>query len=368
MTDASYPTWIEIDLLAIKQNTRIIKDIARVPLMAVVKNDAYGYGALECARAVLEAGADWLAVVRVEEARELRDARIDVPIMVLGSALPGEFDQVIKCDLTLPVFDINMVRALSEKAQAAGKKIRVHLKVDTGMSRFGVFPEEAVAFAQELLQLPGLDFEGVCSHFATADVPGHPLVEVQIKRFNQTLDSLKAAGISPKWVHMSSSPAIVNHPEARFNLVRAGGALFGVGLEDENDDLLAGLQRAFTWKARLVSCKRFPAGWGVGYGQDYITREGEIIGVVPVGHGDGFFRSPENEVLIDGKKVPVVGVVCMDQFMVSLPEMYPIGTEVVMVGTQGDQRITPEEVGRRWKTSASVATEIKKRVPRIYRK
>ena len=366
MTNASYPTWIEINLQAVKENTRIIKDIARVPLMAVVKNDAYGHGSLECALAVLEAGADWLAVVRVEEARELREAGIKVPIMVLGSALPGEFEQVIKYDLTLPVFDLNMVRMLSEKALAADKKVKVHLKVDTGMSRFGIFPEEALGFAQELQKLSGLDFEGVFSHFATADVPGHPLVEVQIKRFNQVLDSLKAAGINPEWVHMSSSPAIVNHPEAHFNLVRAGGALFGVGLEDENDDLLAGLKRAFTWKARLVSCKRFPAGWGVGYGQDYTTREGEIIGVVPVGHGDGFLRSPENEVLVDGKKVPVVGLVCMDQFMLSLPEFYPIGTEVVLVGTQGDQRITPEEVGRRWKTSASAATEIKKRVPRIY--
>ena len=368
MNNASYPTWIEINLQAIQENTRITKKIAGVPLMAVVKNDAYGHGSLECARAVLEAGADWLAVVRVAEARELREAGIKVPIMVLGSALPGEFDEVIKYDLVLPVFDLDMVKALSEKALASGKKVRVHLKVDTGMSRFGVFPHEALAFAQELQDLPGLDFEGIFSHFATADVPGHPLVELQIKRFNQTLETLKAAGVNPKWVHMSSSPSVVTIPETYFNLVRAGGALLGVGLEDEKDDLLAGLQRAFTWKARLVSCKRFPAGWGVGYGQDYETREGEIIGVVPVGHGDGFLRSPGNEVLINGRKVPVVGQVCMDQFMVSLPEVFPIGTEVVLVGRQGDQRITPEEVGRRWKTSASAATEIKKRVPRIYLK
>ncbi len=366
MNNISHPSWIEINLSAIEHNTKKVLEKAKVPIMAVVKNDAYGHGALECARTMLNAGASWLAVVRCYEAKELREAGIDAPIFVFGGALPNEIDLVLEYDLILPVYDRFMAKLLSERAVTAGKIIRVHLKVDTGMGRFGVFPDQAVSFAQELLQLPGLRLDGVLSHFAVADVAGHPLTEKQIERFTQVVQDLHDAGIKPEWVHQASSPAIFHHQASHFTMVRAGGALLCVGLSDENDDPIGGLRRAFTWKAGLISCKRFPAGWGIGYGQDYITSEGEIIGVVPVGHGDGFLRNPHNEVLIGGHRVPVVGQVCMDQFMVSLPQMYPIGTEVVLVGCQGDERITPEEVGQRWNTSASAATEIKERVPRFY--
>ena len=366
MSEIKHPTWIEINLSAIEKNMEYVLKKTGADVMAVVKTNAYGYGGVEVAKTVLKAGATWLAVVRCGEIFRLREAGIEAPIMVFGGATPGEVDLAIQQDATLPVYDLELAGVFSLRAQELGKRLRVHVKVDTGLGRFGVFPDDALDFTRSVLEMPGLDLEGIFSHFAVADEAGHSLTPLQIRRFKRSVQSLNEAGIFPKWVHLANSPGILHEPDAYFNLVRAGSVLYGLGDMEDARVFSSGLQPAFTWKAQLMSCKRFPAGWKIGYGQTYETYEGEVIGVVPVGHGDGFLRMPGNEVLVGGRKAPVVGKVCMDQFMISLPKMYPLGTEVVLVGEQRGQRISPQEVARRWGSSTTAATNINQRVPRLY--
>ncbi|MBI9044014.1 MAG: alanine racemase [Anaerolineaceae bacterium] len=367
MNTCPHQTWVEIDLQAIIHNTRKVIETTRKPLMVVVKDNAYGHGAVEVARSVLQAGAASLAVVRLPEAEELRKAGIESPIMIFGGITEAQADKAIALNCTVPVYDLGLARLFSARAQALGKKLDVHLKMDTGLGRFGVFPSEVVSFAKELKTLGGLQVSGIFSHFSAAEEEGHPITLKQIQRFEESLTNLQTYDLRPEWAHLSGSAGIFHVPQARFDLVRAGGIIFGLG-ELSYDPEVNGidLKRAFTWKAQLMSCKRVPAGWGIGYNQKYITKKEEFIGVVPVGHGDGYQKAPRGEVLVKGQRIPIVGSICMDQFMIRLPDMVPIGTEVVLIGRQGEEQITPEETADRWKASVAAATNIKKRVPRIY--
>jgi alanine racemase len=361
------PTWIEINLSAIENNTRYVLEKTGVDVLAVVKTNAYGHGAVETARAVLRAGATWLAVVRLEEVAELRQAGIDADIMLFGGVTPNEVDQALELEAVLPVYDLELAKVLSQRAVALGKRMRVHLKVDTGMGRFGVFPQEALEFARQLMVLEGLEVEGLMSHLAVTGREANLVGATQISRFKSVVESFRQEGILPRWVHLASSSAILKEPESHFNMVRAGGVLYGLGdSSDAQGNLLPGLRRAFTWKAQLMSAKRFPEEWTVGYGATYMTRKDEVIGVVPVGHGDGYLRIPGGEVLIEGRRVPIVGKICMDQMMVSLPRMVPLGTTVVLVGEQESAVIAPQELARRWGSATTAVTNVNKRIPRIY--
>jgi alanine racemase len=335
--------------------------------MGVVKTNAYGHGAVECSKAMLRAGVSYLAVVRISELVELRQAGIAAPVFVFGSALEGEVDQAIEMEGTLPVYDAELAQLFSQRALALGQKLRVHIKIDTGLGRFGVFPHEAVEFARFLSTLEGLEVEGMMSHFAIVGEENGLSSAIQTARFRGAVDALEAAGIRPRWMHLASSSAILYLPDSYFNMVRAGGLLYGFGeADDPEGHRLPRLQPAFTWKAVLASVKRFPAGWTVGYGATYTTREDEIIGVINVGHGDGYQRKPGGSVLVEGQRVPIVGKICMDQMMVSLPRVYPIGTEVVLAGRQGDTLIPPQELALRWGTITASVTNVNKRVPRVY--
>ncbi len=362
-----YPTWIEINLSAIENNTRFVLQKTGVDALAVVKTNAYGHGAVQTAQAALRGGAKWLAVVRISELAELRQAGITAPVMVFGGAMPGELDKAIAYGAALPAYNRELAQICSQRALALGRKLRVHLKVDTGMGRFGVFPEEALDFARFLLTLEGLELEGVMSHMAVTGDEGALNGDTQIGRFSAVVETLREAGIRPTWVHMASSSAILEKPASYFNLVRAGGVMYGLGdASDAQGRMLPGLRRAFCWKAQLVSVKRFPAGWTVGYGATYTTQADEIIGVLPVGHGDGYLRIPGGAVLVDEQRAPIVGKICMDQMMVSLPAMYPLGTEVVLVGEQGQAVIPPQELARRWGSATTAVTNVNKRIPRVY--
>jgi len=366
-TEKPHPTWIEINLSVIENNTKYVLEKTGVDVLAVVKTNAYGHDALEAARAALRAGAKWLAVVRVSELKELRQAGITAPIMVFGGAMPGEVELAIAQGATLPVYNPELAQVYSDKALALGRKLHVHLKVDTGLGRFGVFPGEALDFARYLYSLEGLEVEGLMSHLAVTHREGALDGAVQISRFKEVVNTLSTAGIQPRWVHLASSSAIMQKPDSYFNLVRAGGVLYGLGdSSDAQGYMLPELRRAFCWKAQFVSVKRFPAGWTVGYGATYTTRQDEVIGVLPVGHGDGYMRMPGGEVLVGGQRAPIVGKICMDQMMVSLPQMVPLGTEVVLVGEQGDAVISPQELADRWGSSTTAATNINKRVPRVF--
>jgi alanine racemase len=363
----AYPTWIEINLSAIENNTRFVLEKTGVDALAVVKTNAYGHGAVESARAVLRAGAKWLAVVRISELAELRQAGITAPIIVFGGATPEEIDLAISYQAALPVYDRELAQIWSQRALALGRKLRVHLKIDTGMGRFGVFPEEALEFARFVASLEGLEVEGLMSHLAVTHHEGNLDGMLQVQRFRQVQETLREAGITPRWVHLASSSAILQMPESYFNLVRAGGVLYGLGdSSDAQGNLRPGLRRAFCWKAKFVSVKRFPAGWTVGYGATYTTHQDEIIGVLNVGHGDGYLRLPGGSVLVNGQRCPIVGRICMDQMMVSLPEMVLLGTEAVLVGEQGDAAIPAQELSKRWGSSTTAVTNINKRVPRLY--
>lgn len=366
MSISSYPTWLEVNLSAIEFNTRLILKTSNVPLMTVVKANAYGLGAIEVSRASLAAGATWLAVARVGEALELRQAGITAPILVLGMALPEEVDQAIASDITLNLFSKEAADLYSQRAKAVGKPVKVHMKVDTGMGRLGVLWPDAVSFAKYAKGLGGIDVEGLFSHFTVSDVVNHPFTTTQNERFQQVVDSLHAEGLLPKWVHLANSAATLCVPDSRYTLARSGTSLVGINYRP-SQPFPDPLRRVVSWKAKLAMSKILPPDYGIGYGLTYTTVTDEFIGTVPVGYGDGFRRMVGNHVLIEGRKLPIVARICMDQLMVRMPKLYPMGTEVVFIGEQGNAHIYIEELADLWRTSeVDVITGINRRVPRVY--
>lgn len=358
---------MEVDLSAVAHNTRAVLSRTAQPLMAVVKANAYGLGAVEVGRTALSAGAAWLAVARTGEALKLRQAGITAPVLVFGMATPDEVDRAIAEDITLTLYSFESAELLARRAAAAGKPVRVHLKVDTGFGRLGVLPDQAVALAERARDLGGVEIDGVYSHLAMADeVDNHPLTRAQIERFSSVLAGLRAIGCDPRWAHLTNSAAAFGLPEAHFNLVRAGSAL--IGLKPHYYlPFPPELKRVVAWKALLAACKQLPPGWAVGYGQTYQPAPGEWIGTLPVGYGDGFRRTPGNQVLIDGQRCPVIGRVCNDMCMVRLPRPYPEGTEVTIIGRQGNEAITTDELVDRWQTAqADILSTINPRVTRCY--
>ncbi len=362
-----YPNWVEINLSAIENNVRKTIEHAGVPLMAVVKDNAYGHGSVEVAKVAEANGVTYLAVSRFGETRALRQAGIKVPILSLGMVTPAEVDEAIVTNVTVNLHSFEVAEMFSQRAQAAGKPVTVHLKVDTGMGRLGVQVNEIVALARFALEKGNINIDGMFSHFANADQANDSLTPVQINRFQQAVDALHEQGIFPRYLHLSNTAGTLVNPEARFTMVRAGSAVMGIWPFDYNLPYPEFLRPALTWKARLASCKMLPAGWAIGYGQQYVLKEDELIGVVPVGYGDGFRRQPGNELLIGGYRVPVVGRACMDQVMIHLPKPFPMGEEVVIIGSQGNERIRLEDLALRYNTAqVDVAQGINIRVPRVY--
>lgn len=367
MVEHGYPNWVEVNLSAVAQNTRRVLARAEVPLMAVLKGDAYGHGAVEVARTALAEGAEWLSAARMGEARVLRAAGLDAPLLVFGVATPLEVDEAIASRVTLTLHSREALEIISARAQALGARAVVHLKVDTGLGRLGVLPWEAADLAQAAQADPGVELEGIYSHFAMIDEDDlHPMNAVQAERFDEAVAAVRARGIHPRCVHMSNSVAVEDFPRARYNLVRAGIGLLGVRPLPEKP-FPAYMRRSLSWKARLASCKLYPKGWSVSYGLEYTCAEDEWIGVLPLGYADGYLRAPGNQVLIGGMRVPIVGRICMDACMVKLPHPFPQGEEVVVIGRQGEHEITAEELSERWNiTEVGVTIGITARVPRVY--
>jgi len=362
-----YATWVEINLAAVERNVRYIVKDTGVAFMAVLKANAYGHGAVDVGKAALKGGASWLSVARVNEGMALREAGISAPILVLGMPPFGEVDIAIANNLTLPLPGFEAAEYFSQRTAALGRPLQVHLKVDSGMGRLGVLPDEILPLARRALDLGGIEINGIFSHFAMADRDSDPLMAVQIKNFKAALESLEEANLRPQWAHLSNTGASLTLPEARFDMVRGGESALGLNPFSYRS-LTEPLELALTaWKARLVSCKTLPPGWGVGYGSEYVTGGEEIIGIVSAGFGDGIRRLPGNEVLIDGQRVPVVGATCMDAVMVSLPKRYPLDTEVVLLGTSGSETITLADIAQRYNTvHVDFLMGITSRVPRVY--
>lgn len=361
----SHPTWLEIDRSAVTDNCKHIIQDTNVELMAIVKADAYGHGAIEVGKAALKGGARWLGVARYNEARILRQNGIRAPILVLGMVTAEEVDEAIADDVTLTLHSPETLELFSARFNPDRKPVSVHLKVDSGMGRLGVFAEDILPFARQAQGTGIIHIDGMYSHLAAAEDENR-LNEIQLQRFDQAVQSLESAGMRPRWVHLANSAAAFYLPRSRYNMVRVGNVVLGLRIRVDTP-LPSHYRPALTWKAQLASCRLLPAGWNVGYGTDYITTHDEVIGVVPAGFGDGLRRVPGNQVIIGGVKCPVVGRLCLDQMMIRLPHPYPMGEEVVIIGGQGASSQWVHDLAQLYRISqVDLTSLIHSRVPRIY--
>jgi alanine racemase len=368
------PTWLEINLSAIANNTRRIKELVgpQVRVLVALKADGYGHGALKVARTALHNGASMLGVATVSEATPLREAGVSAPVLVFGYVPLWQMREAIRLDLTITLYALDAAQALAHAAQALGKTVRVHVKIDTGMSRLGIRSErldEILQLLREIQRLPNLELEGIYTHFAKADAEDLSHAHLQLARFQNVLQVIEKAGLRPPLVHAANSAATLRLPEARFNMVRPGTALYG--LEPAPDaPLPEGFQPALAFKTQVAQVKLIPAGEGISYGCTYITERPTWIAVLPVGYADGFRRAPANwgSVLIHGQEAPLLGRVCMDQSMVDISHIsgVRVGDEVVLIGQQGTAALTAETVAQRLGTiNYEVVAEILARVPRV---
>lgn len=367
-------TWAEIDLDAIAYNVRQYRRHVgkRVKVMAVVKANAYGHGAVPVARAALEAGAEMLAVHRLVEGVELRQAGIDAPVLLLGYTPPDGAETAVQYRLTPSLMTFEFAQAFSDRAQAVGLRLPVHLKLDTGMSRYGVLPDEALPLMQRLVMLPGLKLEGLFTHFATADWSDTTYVLQQLERFNQARQAAAEVGIEIEIAHVANSAGTMQLPQAHLDAVRIGIAMYGMDPSDQWPPVFE-IRPALTLKSIVARVRTLPAGEGISYGRTYITEQDMQAALVPVGYGDGYHRilSNRSQVLIHGVRCPLRGRVCMDQFVVdasSVPGVQ-LEDEVVLVGRQGDEQIRAEEAAS-WAGTINyeVTTSLLPRVKRVYLK
>lgn len=371
----AYERWarVVVDLDAVAHNVRTLKARTRpgTLFMAVVKADGYGHGAVQIARAVLKAGADRLGVATVDEAIELREAGIDSPLQLLSEPPASAIDLVVEHDLIPTVMTPAFARALSRAAVAAGCEARFHLKVDTGMNRIGVRTEDAPVVASEIASLPGLRMEGVFTHFATADVVGDWDFETQVARFVEVVARMRDEGVSSVIVHACNSAGTILHPEAHFDMVRCGIAIYGLHPAPSTYGAID-LRPAMSVVARVTLVKRIGIGEGVSYGLTWRAAAPATIATLPLGYADGVHRLLSNrmEVLVGGVRCAQVGRVCMDQLMVEVPRNQKVsaGDEAVLIGTQGEQRILMDELAEAAETiNYELACALGMRMPRVYR-
>lgn len=370
--DMGRPAWIEVDLAAIDSNLRRIREHvgSGCGVLAVVKANAYGHGLVSVARAALDAGAVGLAVACLPEAWALRAAGLTAPILVLGMAMADEAEEALALDVASSFCSRPVAEAFSAAAVRRGAKARLHLKVDTGMGRAGVAVEEAPALLREIRALPGLSVEALFTHFATADEPDLEFACEQLRQFHRCMAVMRREGTLPAQAHAANSAAVLRLTEAYHSFVRPGLMLYGIPPYPEAERQLA-LRAALSLKARLVSVKSLPRNAGVGYGHSYRMEHPGRIAIVPLGYGDGFSRHNSNngQVLLRGRRVPIRGRICMDQFMVDVTDVpeAAVGDEVVLIGRQGDEAITADEVARRTGTIAyETVAALTERLPRRY--
>jgi alanine racemase len=361
-------TYTEISLNAIKHNIAEIRKLLkpRVKFMAVVKANAYGHGVVAISRAAVSAGADWLAVANLKEALEIREAGVVSPILILTESPTSVMDEIIQYDLSQTIYSYSEASALSDEAQKRKKTASVHVKVDTGMGRVGVPPSEAVAFITKISSLPGLKLEGVFTHFAKAEDPLDNFTQGQFDKFKQIISKVKHIPIK----HSANSAGVLFHSETHLDMVRVGLMMYGLYPSGASRRLI-NLRPALSFKSRITYLKKVPAGTPLSYGGTYLTSSETTIATIPVGYADGFSRRLSNrgQVVIRGKRFPVVGRVTMDLTMVNVSDAkVEVGDEVVLIGEQNGQLISADEIaGLEDTISYEVVCGIGKRVPRIYK-
>ncbi|MEV6383050.1 alanine racemase [Streptomyces sp. NPDC051773] len=365
----------EIDLDALRANVRTLRAAAPgAELMAVVKSDAYGHGAVRCARAAVEAGATWLGTATPEEALALRAAGLTGRLMCWLWAPGGPWREAVEADLDVAVSGLWALREVTEAARRAGLRARVQLKADTGLGRNGCQPEDWPELVAEALRAEAeglVQVTGLWSHLACADEPGHPSIDAQLTRFRDMVAYAEGRGVRPEVRHIANSPATLTRPDAHFDLVRTGIAVYGISPSPElgsSADL--GLRPVMRLSASLALVKHVSAGHGVSYGHHYVTPGATTLGLVPVGYADGIPRhaSGSGPVLVGGKWRTVAGRVAMDQFVVDLGGDEPAaGDEVVLFGAGDGGEPTAEDWAKAAGTIAyEIVTRIGTRVPRVY--
>ena len=357
------PTVAEIDLDAIRHNVRTVQP-SDAELMAVVKANGYGHRAIPVARAALEGGASWLGVALVEEGVALRDAGIEAPILVLTEFPPGSERDALAARLTPTVYSRRAVTLLADAAPAGG--VGVHVKVDTGMHRVGIPPDEALGLVEEA-SAAGLAIEGIWTHFAMAEDPEDPTTARQLDLFLEVCSAMASRGIEPRYRHAANSGAMLASPATHLDLVRVGAAIYGIA---PDLSLVEGLdiRPAMTLRSAVTHVKRVPAGHGISYGHRHRTTRETTIATVPIGYADGYLRSLSNagRVLIGERRYPVVGSVTMDHLMVDCgDDRVDVGDDVVLFGRQGEAEIRVEEVAA-WAGTIGyeIVCAVSERVPR----
>jgi len=364
--------WLEVDLAAIRHNLRALRGLIgpRVKIMAVIKANGYGHGIIQMAKTAIDGGAQQLGVAMLQEALELRKADIACPILVLGCSLPEMAHDIIHNRLTQTVCSVQMGKALSEAAHSLGKTAYVHVKVDTGMGRLGIDAHKTIEFVMELQRLPGLVISGIFTHLACADEDNDSLSRLQLENFRKALGELASFGVNTGGVHAANSAAILKYPEAHFDMVRSGLALYGLPPYPAAFETIS-LCPSLSLKARIVQVKAFSCGCSIGYGQTYTLRKDTVLAVVPVGYADGLPRALSNRghVLVRGKKAPIVGRVCMDQFMIDIghiPHVEP-GEVVTIIGKSNEEYISARDLADASGTIQNeIVSSLTERLPRIY--
>ncbi len=361
-----FNNYVNIDLDAISHNFQAISEKAGVTVMAVVKADAYGHGAVPVARH-LEEKCAFFGVSSLSEALELRHAGIEKPILILGHSPVSAFPDLVRYDIRPAIFSLDDAQALSQEAQKQGKTAPFHLVVDTGMSRIGFqATEESADICTRIAKLPNLEIEGVFSHFATADEVDLKKAEAQAERFDLFCGMLKDRGVTPKICHLDNSAGTMNF-RFHYDMVRAGIVLYGLyPSEDVPKDALP-LQPAMSWHSRIAHLKWLPAGREISYGGTYTTEKDTRIATIPVGYADGYRRNLSGKfyVLIRGRKAPILGRVCMDQMMVDVTDIPGVqeGDDVVLMG----EGISAEELAKAGDSfNYELVCSVSRRVPRQY--
>jgi alanine racemase len=375
----------EIDLKAIAHN---IKELRRIThpdarLMGVVKANGYGHGAIEVARCALQNGAEVLGVARIEEGMQIRAAGIEVPILIFGYTLPELAADLLEYDLTQTVNTHASAQVLSQTATSLKKKIKIHLKVDTGMGRLGLLAQnfqrdnsvalnaDAIEETLTIAGLEGLELEGIFTHFATADSADKTSAEDQLDLFMRFLNRLREAGLEPPFRHAANSAALIDMPQSHLDMVRPGIASYGLYPSDEVNKKHVSLKPAMALKAKIIHLKKVPAGFKVSYGSTHKTPRATTIATIPIGYADGLNRllSSNGQMLVHGHRAPIIGRVCMDLTMLDVGHIdnVQMGDEVVIFGHQGNDAITVDEIASSLNTiNYEIVSTITARVPRVY--
>lgn len=380
MDDLKYLTWVEIDQGAIKFNIDQFKKIisSKVKIMVVVKSNAYGHGMAQAAQLALGRGIDYLGVINTHEALLLRKVRIQAPIMVLSYFDGNELEEAIIEDIELPLYDLETAKLLSKIAENLGKTIKVHIKIDTGTSRIGILAKEGLDFIKKVKSLSSLEIQGVFSHLASSEDFDQTYTNKQIREFKDLITKIKRAKIRVPLFHLGCSASTLINPQSHFDMVRIGISVYGLWPSSDAKKLVKKkrikleIKPALSWKTRIIQVKEVPKGTFIGYGCTYKTRRKTKLAVLPMGYWEGYDRklSNQGEVLISGKRVKILGRVCMNLTMIDITDIQTarVGDEVVLIGKQGPEEITADEIAEKIDTiNYEVVTRINPLLPRIYK-